>query len=102
MRKILIAMAMMLGSQLFAQEVPAVLDGVEFETVTLVTDSGLEFTAYIVESDYDKIIRHIRKNTKVVDREKRKDIKFVVRVDEEFEYLDTRAVGLKSVTIYKL
>lgn len=102
MRKILIAMAMMLGSQMFAQEVPTVLNGVDFETVTLVTDGGEEFTAYIVEGDYDKIIRQIRKNTKVTDRKKRKNIKFVLRQDEKFEYLDTRAIGLKSVTIYKL
>lgn len=97
----IIIIAMMLGSQLFAQEVPTVLNGLDFETVTLVTDKGEEFTAYIVEDSFKDLIKSVRK-FKVVDRFSNKNAKYKVHQDNGFEFLVTRGFGLKSVTVYKL
>jgi len=101
MKKMMIVLAMMLGSQLFAQEVPTVLNGLDFETVTLVTDKGEEFTAYIVEDSFKDLIKSVR-NFKVVDRFSSKNAKYKVHQDNGFEFLVTRGFGLKSVTVYKL
>lgn len=101
MKKIAIIAALILGSQVFAQEVPTVLEGVEFQTETLVTENGEEFTAFLVEEDFKELFREIKK-LKVTDRFKRGNIKFSTRETEGFEFLITRGFGTKSVTIYKL
>lgn len=101
MRKMMIIMAIMLGSQLFAQEVPTVLNGIDYDTVTLTTDSGEEFTAFIVEGDFKKLAKQI-KSYEINNTVKDENVKFVFRRDNGFEFMETRAFKLKSVTIYKL
>lgn len=101
MKKIAIIAALILGSQAFAQEVPTVLEGVKFQTETLVTEEGEEFTAFLVEEDFKELFREIKK-LKVTDRFKSGNIKFSTRETEGFEFLITRGFGTKSVTVYKL
>ena len=101
MKKIAIIAALILGSQVFAKEVPTVLEGVKFQTETLVTENGEEFTAFLVEEDFKELFREIKK-LKVTDRFKSGNIKFSTRETEGFEFLITRGFGTKSITIYEL
>ena len=101
MKKIAIIAALILGSQVFAKEVPTVLEGVKFQTETLVTENGEEFTAFLVEEDFKVLFRKIKK-LKVTDRFKSGNIKFSTRETEGFEFLITRGFGTKSITIYEL
>ena len=101
MKRFAIVLALVLGSQAFAQEKPTVLEGVKFKTETLVTDEGEEFTAFLVEQDFKELFSVIKK-LKVTDRFRRGNIKFSTRVTEGFEFLITRGFGTKSVTVYKL
>ena len=101
MRKLMIVLAMSLGSQAIAQEVPSVLTDVDYDTVTLTTDSGEEFTAFIIEDDFKKLAKRI-KSYKIDDTVKDGNIKFVFRKGDGFEFMETRSFKLKSVTVYKL
>ena len=101
MKKMMIIMAMMLGSQLFAQEVPSVLTNVDYYTKTLTIDSGEEFTVFIVEDDFKKVARRI-KSYKIDDTVKDGNIKFVFRKNDRFGFMETRSFKLKSITVYKL
>ena len=101
MKKIAIIAALILGSQAFAQEVPTVLEGINFEKEILITDDGEAFTAFLVEEDFKVLFRKIKK-LKVTDRFKSGNIKYSTRETEGFEFLITRGFGTKSITIYEL
>ena len=73
----------------------------KFQTETLVTEKGEEFTAFLVEEDFKKLFSMI-KRLKVTDRFKSGNIKFSTRETEGFEFLITRGFGTKSITIYEL
>jgi hypothetical protein len=101
MTRFLILIAVVLSVPAFSQKKPSVLEGVKFQTETLVTEKGEEFTAFLVEEDFKKLFSMI-KRLKVTDRFKSGNIKYSTRETEGFEFLITRGFGTKSITIYEL
>ena len=92
MKNVVFTAALLFGSQAFAQVVPTVLEGVKFQTETLITENGEEFIAFLVEEDFKELFREIKK-LKITDRFKSGNIKFSARETEGFEFLITRVFG---------
>jgi len=89
----------MLGSQLFAQEVPEVIQDLDYDRTEIPTEDGEMFEVFIVEDDYNTLKKRMRK-MKVVEVDREGTLLFVVREDDVFEYVSSRGFGFKRVTIY--
>tara|TARA_R100001463_G_scaffold1192_1_gene5100 strand:+ start:2971 stop:3276 length:306 start_codon:yes stop_codon:yes gene_type:complete len=99
MKKIIVIAAIMLGSQLFAQEVPEVIQDLDYDRTEIPTEDGEMFEVFIVEDDYNTLKKRMRK-MKVVEVDREGTLLFVVREDDVFEYVSSRGFGFKRVTIY--
>lgn len=100
MKKLLLVLAVCLGSQAVAQSVPSLIEDLDFERTELVTEDGEVFEAFIVEDDY-KALRKRIKNLKVVEVDREGSLLFVTREDETFEYVNSRGFGFRIITIYE-
>jgi len=99
MKKIIVIAAIMLSSQLFAQEVPEVIQDLDYDRTEIPTEDGEMFEVFIVEDDYNTLKKRMRK-MKVVEVDREGTLLFVVREDDVFEYVSSRGFGFKRVTIY--
>jgi len=99
MKKIIVIAAIMLSSQLFAQEVPEVIQDLDYDRTEIPTEDGEMFEVFIVEDDYNTLKKRMRK-MKVVEVDQEGTLLFVVREDDVFEYVSSRGFGFKRVTIY--
>ena len=100
MRKMMIMMAMMLGSQLFAQEAPSVIQDLDYEKVEIATEAGELFQAFVIEGDYKTLKKRILK-LRIVEVDREGSLLFVVREDDVYEYVSSRGFGFKRITIYE-
>lgn len=100
MRKLMIVLAMSLGSQAIAQQVPSVIKDLDYTKVELTTEGGELFDAFIVESDYKALRKRINKFD-IVEVDREGSLLFVVREDDTHEYLVSKGSGFKRITIYK-
>lgn len=99
MRKLIIVLALCLGSQAFAQRVPEVIQDLDYDRTEIPTEDGEMFEVFIVEDDYNTLKKRIKK-MKVVEVDREGTLLFVVREDDVFEYVSSRGFGFKRVTIY--
>lgn len=99
MRKLMIVLALSLGSQAFAQGVPEVIQDLDYDRTEIPTEDGEMFEVFIVEDDYNTLKKRMKK-MKVVEVEREGTLLFVVREDDVFEYVSSRGFGFKRVTIY--
>ena len=92
MKKMMIMMAMMLGSQLFAQEVPAVLKGLDVKF----DKEHNEFVVY--DDDVDILIKRVA-NFKLVSRCESEDSIMIIKTDDNTEVAISIVVGLKAAYV---
>jgi len=100
MKRLLMILAIALGSQAVAQSVPSVIQGLDYEQVEIVTEDGDAFVAFIVEDDYNALKKRINKYH-VVEVDREGTLLFVIREDETYEYVSSRGIGFKRITIYE-
>jgi hypothetical protein len=99
MRKLMIVLAVCWGSQAFAQGVPKVIQDLDYDRTEIPTEDGEMFEVFIIEDDYNTLKKRMRK-MKIVEVDREGTLLFVVREDDVFEYVSSRGVGFKRVTIY--
>jgi hypothetical protein len=99
MRKLMIVLALSLGSQVFAQSVPTVIQDLDYDRTEIPTEDGESFEVFIVEDDYNTLKKRINK-LKVVEVDREGTLRFVTREDDIYEYVSARGFGFKRVTIY--
>ena len=100
MRKLMIVLAISLGSQAIAQQVPSVIKDLDYTKVELTTEGGELFDAFIVEDDYNTLKKRINK-LYVVEVDREGSLLFVVREDDIYEYVSSRGFKFKRITIYE-
>lgn len=92
MRKFFIMMAMMLGSQLFAQEVPAVLKGLDVKF-------DKEYNEFVVyDADVDVLIERVA-DFELVNKREGEDSILVIKKDDNVEVVISIVLGLKSASV---
>ena len=100
MRKLMIVLALSLGSQVFAQSVPTVIQDLDYNRTEIPTEDGELFEVFIVEDDYNTLKKRINK-LKVVEVNREGSLLFVVREDDTYEYVSSRSFRFKRITIYE-
>lgn len=100
MKKVLMILAIALGSQAVAQSVPSVVKDLDYQKVEIATEDGELFKAFIVEDDYNTLKKRINK-LHVVEVDREGTLLFVVREDDTYEYVSSRGFGFKRITIYE-
>lgn len=100
MKRVLMILAIALGSQAVAQSVPSVVQDLDYEQVEIVTKDGEPFVAFIVEDDYNALKKRINK-LHVVEVDREGSLLFVIREDDIYEYVSSRGFGFKRITIYE-
>lgn len=99
MRKLMIVLALSLGSQVFAQSVPTVIQDLDYDRTEIPTEDGELFEVFVVEEDYSTLKKRINK-LKIVEVDRDGTLLFVVREDDIYEYVSSRGFGFKRITIY--
>ena len=100
MRKLMIVLAVCLGSQAFAQGVPEVIQDLDYDRTEIPTEDGEMFEVFIVEDDYNTLKKRINK-LHVVEVDREGSLLFVVREDDLYEYVSSRSIRFKRITIYE-
>lgn len=100
MRKLMIVLAVCLGSQAFAQGVPEVIQDLDYDRTEIPTEDGEMFEVFIVEDDYNTLKKRINK-LHVVEVDREGSLLFVVREDDLYEYVSSRSFRFKRITIYE-
>ena len=113
MKNLIITIAIFLGSQVFAQQVPEILTGFDHQVEYLTTNDGVDFTAYLVDyqhEGFEDFLQLVKDNTAFVEEELDKGsgrlqewIIFETRVDQDYEYLiSTTAQNKRAVLFWEL
>ena len=92
MKKMMIVLAMMLGSQLFAQEVPTVLNGLDFEF----HKEHNEFVVY--DQDVDILIERVS-GFELTNKRDDEDSILIIKTNGNIEVVISIVFGLKSASV---
>ncbi len=92
MRKLMIIAALFLGSQAFAQQVPSVLDGLDFEF----HKEHNEFVVY--DQDVDILIERIS-GFELTNKREDEDSILVIKTNGNIEVVISIVFGLKSASV---
>jgi hypothetical protein len=93
MKKFIIIAAIMLGGQLFAQDVPNILDGlnVKFDK---------EYNEFVIyDDDVDTLIERVS-HFELVHKREDEDSILVIKKDDKVEVVISIVLGLKSASVY--